>query len=275
MSLELISLYDQYCRDKGIPVFPVTPVNLHTCRPGQCTFHDIGKKESICTASRHIHTCSEQCPFLKIEEEYICGLTNRTLGARLDYRYYDGSTSFTPRRRHTQLTPAQVKTIIETTITDIVSGKGRVAAEDIRNRRTARHELVAITKKARTLKLHRGNWLLYYELFIAHSARHERYIPNRANVTTLASLIYKFYQTLYPTTVPVHRVLVCFTAVCVSELAAPTGPVFPHIPWVEKIVPAHTNMYSRCTLVTCRGMTATLMNLLTKASAINAVFPLS
>ena len=79
----------------------------------------------------------------------------------------------------------------------------------------------------------------------------------------------------YQEAIGTHRVLVCFTAVCVSELAAPTSPVFPHIPWVEKIVPAHTNMYSRCTLVTCRGMTATLMNLLTKANALNAVFPLS
>lgn len=169
-----------------------------------------------------------------------------------------------------------MKNIIETTLKDIINGKGRIAAEEMRNRRTAKQELVAITKSARQHRLHRGNWLIYYELYIKNSTRVDRYLPNAINVANLTNLIYKFYFNLYPTTTPVQRILVCFTAVCFSELAVGTNPIFPLVPWIADAAPSHTNIYSRCILITCRGMTATLMDIITKANLVQPphIFPL-
>lgn len=271
-----VELFNQHCLKTGVPIFPITPTHLHTCTE-QCIFFIVDKYISVCTCSRHIHHCSDTCPFIKIEEHMFCGLTKRTIGPRLDYRYYDGTTTFTPRRRHAQLNQSQVKAIIESTLYDIINGKGRIAAEESRNRRNARQELVAITKRARQNRLHRGNWLLYYELFIQHSVRNKRYIPNRQNIKTLANQIYNFYSQLYPDTVPINRILVSFTAVCFSELAVGTNAIFPLVPWIAEAAPSHANVYSRCILITCRGMTATLMEIITKANLVkpHLVFPLS
>lgn len=270
-----IEQFNKHCLKTGVPIFPITPTHLHTCTE-QCTFFILDKYTSICTCSRHIHQCSDTCPFLKIEEYMICGLTKRTIGPRLDYRYYDGTTTFTPRRRHAQLNQNQIKNIIESTLDDIINGKGRIAAEESRNRRIARQELVAITKSARQHKLHRGNWLIYYELFIKHSVRSERYIPNRENIKKLTNLIYKFYVQLYPESIPINRILLSFTAVCFSELAVGTNAIFPLVQWIADAAPSHANIYSKCILITCRGMTATLMEIITRANLVkpHLVFPL-
>ena len=271
-----VELFNEHCRKTGAPVFPITPSHLHVCSP-QCAFFIIDQRVSICTSSRHIHQCSDTCPFLKIEEEMVCGLTKRTIGPRLDYRYYDGTTTFTPRRRHAQLNTTQIKIIVKSTLNDIINGKGRIAAEEARNRRCARQELVSITKCARNVRLHRGNWLLYYELFLKHSHRNDRYIPNEHNINILSHLIYKFFCQLYKDTVPVHRVLVSFTAVCFSELAVGSNAIFPLVPWIAEAAPNHANIYSRCILITCRGMTATLMDIITRANKSKPalVFPLA
>jgi hypothetical protein len=273
--MDPIELFNQHCKKNGLPIFPVTPLHLHQCSD-RCVFFNIDLRLSICTSSRQIHQCGDTCPYAKIEENIVCGLTRRTIGPRLDYRYFDGTTSFTPRRRHAQLNSHQIKTIIESTLSDIINGKGRILAEESRNRRLARQELVTITKHARQNRLHRGNWLIYYELFIKNSMRHNRYIPNAVNIANLTQLIYKFYLLLYPTTIPVQRVLVSFTAVCFSELAVGTSAIFPLVPWIAEAAPSHANIYSLCILITCRGMTATLMDIITKATAVKPplVFPL-
>jgi len=137
--------------------------------------------------------------------------------------------------------------------------------------------MVEITKQARLKKLHRGNWYYYYTLFCTFSRCNSRILPNAQNIELLVHAIANFWKIVFPDAPKPARALILFTAVCVSELASGDNPIFPLIPWLQGTVPAHASIYSQCLPVSCRSMTALLMQIndIRKTSKPQLVFPVN
>lgn len=269
-----VDIYNKYCEENGFPVFPVTPLFLHRCSPA-CDFFLAAVKTYVCTRSRQVHVCCERCPFATSNEAFICTLTNRRIGARLDYRSFDGTTTLSRIRvsgRNPILPPHLRHSIIINNIISVLSGPFRAAAEETCNQRDARTQLVVITKLARNKKMHRGNWLSYYTLFLANSKRKNRPCASLANIKTLALAIDRFWDMLYKVA-PITRTLTVFTGVCIAELANSSNPVFPQIPWLHATAPTRSNMYNLCIGITCRSMTAQLMEIYDLAHKNSVIFP--
>jgi hypothetical protein len=258
MSLET---YNKLCHSRGEYIFPVTPSHLHSCT-SNCTFHSLGPLNSICTISRQIHHCKENCPFAKNEESRICLLTGRTICPITQHRYWDGTSTLTTRKRKTEITPKQIKLAVTKLINALITGPDRIAAEEQINQRRARKDSALITKEARLNQLHRGNWHAYYLLYFTHSSYQRRFIPNKFNIEKLTNSILEFWQILFPNLPPTLRTIGVFAAVCIAELATGKHSIFPLIPWLKKSVSEHPHIYSQCAGISCRAMTGQLMHIL-------------
>lgn len=272
MSLET---YNQLCHSRGEYIFPVTPAHLHTCT-SSCHFYSLGPLISICTISRQIHHCKENCPFAKNEEMRVCTLTGRTICPITQYRYWDGTSTLTSRKRKTEITPKQIKLAVLKLINALINGPDRIAAEEQTNHRRARKDSAVITKEARAHHLHRGNWHAYYNLYFKHTIQVRRFIPNKFNLDRLADAILKFWEILFPNTLPTLRTIGVFSAVCVAELASGSA-IFPQIPWLKKSISEHPHIFSQCAGISCRAMTGQLMQIIdiVSLSTKPIVFPVN
>lgn len=271
-----VDIYNVWCLEQGLPLFPVTPLALHKCSCA-CNFFIASRTESVCMASRQIHVCTSTCSERSREEREVCQLTHRDLGAKMGQSYWDGtSTLISNKQRSPFLDRKQMYALIYETLHLLFHGAIRSSLEEKANRRQASSDQVAIIKEARRQKLHRGNWHSYFKLFLAHSTIIVRRLATAANLNQLAKNILLFWNKVFVEPESSHRRVQTFVAVCVSQLVDGTSSIFPLIPWIKQCAPVQSLVYCLSLNITCRIMTAMLMEI-RDVSLLRpiGVFPLS